>query len=566
MGAPEPAAAAGPAGRGGGPGEAAAAPEEAEAEGREAEDAQLAAVARSVAAEVVADVVARHGSVPAAARERMAAGAQLAAAEALAAALRAGRAWRFGEVWAEAAVAAAEHLELPEAPGGAAAPASYLELLERQAWADRPPLGEHVRCRRPPWLARAAAGAAAAGPRDGAEPKKPRRDGDGDGGGAATVPLGGPAEGFLRRALAAGVSGRGPGGAGPQQRPLQWRACEVPAWGRQHVRSHRWAPLSCRAVDRGSGRAFRVHFRVHALGLQPETLQHLLGRLRAQVQGEDLARHTVAARGPRAAVDPDPLFEGRDLFMGLRLPHVPSGKPFELDPGLAAPTGCLPVFGCDPGSAAKRGYLNQGPHVRGPGVTGVHAAAAYDPWLAEDADYPPRPPRDAFGEALDAATRTALQLVEDEESAAHGVLPGKWPTFHEPTEAWLNCYLSGDWHHLHHHARATWTGVHCLDHGMPDRPDPAEGALVLRVDDPEDPLPLEFAADQLDRMFVEEEEAPPAAGEEAPGGVQFAAIAARPGTVVLFPGWVPQCSLPFDADGRRGEEMHIAAALNLYLE
>ena len=53
--------------------------------------------------------------------------------------------------------------------------------------------------------------------------------------------------------------------------------------------------------------------------------------------------------------------------------------------------------------------------------------------------------------------------------------------------------------------------------------------------------------------------APPGPPPEPP--VSFAAVRARPGEVLLFPGWVPQC-----ASRPLGGRLRAAAAFNYYLE
>ena len=95
----------------------------------------------------------------------------------------------------------------------------------------------------------------------------------------------------------------------------------------------------------------------------------------------------------------------------------------------------------------------------------------------------------------------------------------------------------------HAHARATWHGTLDLL--------PADAWVLLAPGARPPPL----TPDQVDRCFLE----PAQAGPAPPAS--FAAVRARPGEVLLFPGWVPQC-----ASRPLGGRMRAAAAFNYYLE
>lgn len=95
----------------------------------------------------------------------------------------------------------------------------------------------------------------------------------------------------------------------------------------------------------------------------------------------------------------------------------------------------------------------------------------------------------------------------------------------------------------HAHARATWHGTLDLL--------PAEAWVLLAPG----ACPPPLTPDQVDRCFLEPAQAPPVPP------VSFAAVRARPGEVLLFPGWVPQC-----ASRPLGGRLRAAAAFNYYLE
>ena len=193
-------------------------------------------------------------------------------------------------------------------------------------------------------------------------------------------------------------------------------------------------------------------------------------------------------------------------------------------------------------------------------------AAAWDPWRGpEDTDSGGGGVRGS----LLRVSRAAVQAAEDAERRARGRAPGAWARFAEPPEGWMGCYQpgggAGDTEMAdgeegpgggedagearatalrpHAHARATWHGTLDLL--------PADAWVLLAPGARPPPL----TPDQVDRCFLE----PAQAGPAPPAS--FAAVRARPGEVLLFPGWVPQC-----ASRPLGGRMRAAAAFNYYLE
>ena len=372
----------------------------------------------------------------------------------------------------------------------------------------------------------------------------------------------------------------------PPQAPLLWRVADIEPERGSPFASHRWAPFEARLPGLGPGAtSVRAHFRVHALTLRPEVLAELSG---VADSGEwDRPEGFDVKPPPSQAVDPSP---GRaDLPQPLTLGRgggggaefesaAPCGRPDTLraregDAGASAlrlPERFAPVFGCGPDAQRNRGVLARGRNSHSLGLYGgVDETAEWDPWGEAGAD-------DVEGATSEERvrgtmlriSRAAVQSAEDEERRAKGRAAGAWPRFAEPPEGWVSCFrgeadieMDSDRGAAdgvesgasplrpHAHARATWHGTVDL---LPS------GAWVLLAPGA-GPPPL--GPDQVDRCFLEP--VSPEGGGEQPGGGAFAAVRARPGEVILFPGWVPQCS-PRPSGGEGA--LRVAAAFNYYLE
>ena len=375
--------------------------------------------------------------------------------------------------------------------------------------------------------------------------------------------------------------GGGTAGAEPERVPLRWQEADPPPGRESPFSAHRWAPLEAPCVSglAPGGAPARVHFRVHALTLRPEVLAQVAEAMGSD--GWDRPEGFDVAPPPDQATDPSPGaadLPGPALALlgrnGAQESSAPCGRPDTLRARAAAdaaalglPDGFAPVFGCGPDAQRRRGTFPRARSSMSLGLYGeTDEAAAWDPW---------RGPEDTNSGgggvrgSLLRVSRAAVQAAEDTERRAHGRAPGVWSRFAEPPEGWMGCYQpgggAGDTEMAdgeqgpgggedagearatalrpHAHARATWHGTLDLL--------PADAWVLLAPGARPPPL----TPDQVDRCFLE----PAQVGPAPPAS--FAAVRARPGEVLLFPGWVPQC-----ASRPLGGRMRAAAAFNYYLE
>lgn len=125
-------------------------------------------------------------------------------------------------------------------------------------------------------------------------------------------------------------------------------------------------------------------------------------------------------------------------------------------------------------------------------------------------------------EAVDHMARCAMSVTRRAEAGAADVGP-------LTIKAWANISRRGNYHRIHNHPRACWSGVYyvAVGSGAPDHP--LSG--LLEIMDP--------------RPFTEMVNTP---GE--PFG-QKLAIAPEAGTIVIFPSWIYHFVNPYQGEGER---------------
>jgi uncharacterized protein (TIGR02466 family) len=125
-------------------------------------------------------------------------------------------------------------------------------------------------------------------------------------------------------------------------------------------------------------------------------------------------------------------------------------------------------------------------------------------------------------EAVEHMARSAISAIRPVDVGAIEVGPLK-------IKAWANISRRGNYHRLHNHPRACWSGVYYVAVGTSPPDHPLSG--LLEIMDP--------------RPFTEMVSTP---GD--PFG-QKLAIAPEAGTIVVFPSWIYHFVNPYDGDGER---------------
>ena len=98
-----------------------------------------------------------------------------------------------------------------------------------------------------------------------------------------------------------------------------------------------------------------------------------------------------------------------------------------------------------------------------------------------------------------------------------------------PLTAWFNVARPGQYHELHHHAGAPWSGVYWVTApSAPPSPCEHSGALVLQLG------VIHATVDGIDG----------ADGTLAKPLCRYAVMRPLPGTALFFPGWLPHAVLP----------------------
>lgn len=113
------------------------------------------------------------------------------------------------------------------------------------------------------------------------------------------------------------------------------------------------------------------------------------------------------------------------------------------------------------------------------------------------------------------------------------------------SHTWFHITRDGGWFGHHTHPMASWSGVYCVDAGLPTTGVPDNGALTF-------PHPLPAASTYLD------------AGNSEMGwpyGHANYAMNLAPGQLVLFPSWLAHSVTPFRGAGER-----ITVAFNCWFE
>jgi len=106
---------------------------------------------------------------------------------------------------------------------------------------------------------------------------------------------------------------------------------------------------------------------------------------------------------------------------------------------------------------------------------------------------------------------------------------GSLPPGRVAVKAWANVSRKGNFHRIHNHPNAAWSGVYYVDSGSPVADQPLSGVLELC-----DPRPFT--------------EMVPTPGD--PFGKR-AIFSSDPGTMVLFPSWLYHFVNPFQGEGER---------------
>jgi hypothetical protein len=137
----------------------------------------------------------------------------------------------------------------------------------------------------------------------------------------------------------------------------------------------------------------------------------------------------------------------------------------------------------------------------------------------------------------------ALTKVEAYEAELTNLLPElSRPTKLACTEGWLNVSGRRNWNHLHNHAGFTYAGVYFVDDGGSlDGDNNFAGRLYLLAG-----APAEMSKDDWMHMHPRSQMHPRTELELEEQEIRYVKIDPVPGTIVIFPSYVPHFVLPVE--------------------